>query len=214
MKHKQNGDLSTAIEGLLKGINVDRKKIKAKKLRKSLDTIPNDKPGWYKWWAPEKYLKKLLDSKHISKKYCSELLPHLTTKNIDGVKHYCIYVGIATRESIRSRLNWHVNQKHTDSSVESRFLSTLRQSISSIIAHDQYEEDKTTKLINKLTIEYYSVDIPTKSAEAKAKIEAIEKIELTDNMLPLNLTNNKNDIVKSFLKELRRVRKESRNKSK
>lgn len=186
--------------------------IEAKKLRniEHLRSISNDMPGWYKWWAPETTLKLLLDSPYISKKYFSNLLPNLTTKNINGINYYYIYVGVAIKESIRDRLNWHVNQHHTKSSVESGFLSTLRQTISSLVAGNQYDEESTNKLIDTLIIEYYPVNITIKSIEAKEKIEKIEKEELANNMLPLNLRDNKNIIVKSYLKELSHIRKQSK----
>ena len=186
--------------------------LEAKELRniEYLHTIPNNMPGWYKWWAPEKTLKLLLNSPYISKKYFSDLLPNLTTKKIKGINYYYIYVGVAIKESIRARLNWHVNQHHTKSSVESGFLSTLRQTISSLVAGNQYDEESTNKLIDTLIIEYYPVNMAIKSIEAKEKIERIEKEELSNNMLPLNLRDNKNIIVKSYLNELSRARKQSK----
>lgn len=184
----------------------------AKKLRnvECLHSIPNDMPGWYKWWAPEKTLKLLLNSPYISKKYFLELLPHLTIKNINGTDYYYIYVGVAIRESIRDRLNWHVNQHHSKSSVESGFLSTLRQTISSLAANDQYDEKATNELIDTMIIEYYPVNMAIKSEKAKERIERIEKEELVNNALPLNLRGNKNNAVKSYLKELSYIRKRSK----
>lgn len=192
--------------------NAVKQLIEAKKLRniEYLHNIPNNMPGWYKWWAPEKALKLLLDSPYISKNYFSDLLPNLATKNINGINYYYVYVGVAIKESIRDRLNWHVNQHHTKSSVESGFLSTLRQTISSLVAGNQYDEDATNKLIDTLIIEYYPVNMLIKSIEAKEKIESIEKEELANNMLPLNLRDNKNSIVKSYLSELSYARKKSK----
>lgn len=192
--------------------NAVKQLIEAQKLRNSehLSNIPNNMPGWYKWWVPEKTLKLLLDSPYISKKYFSDLLPNLTTEKINGIDYYYVYVGVAIKESIRDRLNWHVNQHHTKSSVESGFLSTLRQTISSLIAGNQYDEEATNKLIDTMIIEYYPVNMLIKSIEAKEKIESIEKEELANNMLPLNLRDNKNSIVKSYLNELSRARKQSK----
>lgn len=192
--------------------NTIQKVIDAKKLRENdyVRDIPNNMPGWYKWWAPQKALKILLDSPYISKKYYSDLLPNLTTKNIDGTRYYYVYVGIAVKESIRERLNWHVNQHHSKSSVESGFLSTLRQTISSLVAGNQYDENATNKLIDMLIIEYYPVDKSVKSKQAKEEIEKIEKEELANNMLPLNLKDNKNSIIKDYLKNLSQVRKKSK----
>lgn len=186
--------------------------IEAKKIRdiKYIHNVPKNMPGWYKWWAPEKAIKMLLDSPYISQKYFSDLLPNLTIKNINSTTYYYIYVGIAVKESIRDRLNWHVNQHHTKSSVESGFLSTLRQTISSLVAGNQYDEEATNELIDMLIIEYYPVSLPIKSNKAKEKIEAIEKRELSNNILPLNLRDNKNNVVKKYLSELSRARKNSK----
>ena len=186
--------------------------IEAKKLRNKeyLNEVPKDMPGWYKWWAQKESLEILLNSKYINNKYLSDLLPYLTTKVIDGKTYYYIYVGVAIKESIKNRLNWHVNQHHTKSSVESGFLSTLRQTISSLVAGNQYDEDATNDLIDMLIVEYYEVDLPIKSKEAKEKIERIEKSELSENVIPLNLRDNKSSVVKEYLKELSSTRKNSK----
>lgn len=192
--------------------NTNNQLIEAKKLRdkENLYKISNNYPGWYKWWASEEAAKMLLNSPYISKNYWQELMPKLTTKIINGNKYYYIYVGIAVKESIRARLNWHINQHHLKTSVESGFLSTLRQSISSLVAFNQYDEDATNKFIDMLIVEYYPINMAIKSKEAKDKIELIEKEELLNNMLPLNLKDNKNSMVKEYLKELGRVRKLSK----
>ncbi len=184
----------------------------AKELRNlnELKKIPKDMPGWYRWWADKSALKEILDSPYIGEKYFSTLLPYLTTKKIENKIYYYIYVGVAVRESIQARLNWHVNQKHSKSSVQSGFLSTLRQSLSSLVAGNQYNEEKTNAFIDKLVIEYYPVNEKIKSKNAKEKIEEIEKGEMSKNVLPLNIRDNKNGIVKDYLKELSRVRKKSK----
>ena len=192
--------------------NAPKKLVKAKELRniECLRNIPNDMPGWYKWWAPKQSLELLLNSPYISKNFFSELLPHLTVKNINGIDYYYIYVGVAIKESIKERLNWHVNQHHLKSSVESGFLSTLRQTIASLISGNQYDEEATNKFIDTLIIEYYPVNMAIKSLKAKDRIEKIEQEELSTNNLPLNLKDNKKSIMKSFLKELKNARRQSK----
>ena len=191
---------------------VDSNYILAKELRNPshLKEVPKDMPGWYSWWAPEEAIKMLLNSSYISNKYLSNLLSHLTIKNINGKNYYYIYVGIAVKESIQRRLNWHINQHHTKSSVESGFLSTLRKSISSLLAFNQYDEYITNDFINMLIVEYHPVNLPIKSNEAKEKIESIEKKEIANNVLILNIKGNKNALVKDYLKELKKVRKNSK----
>ena len=103
------------------------------------------------------------------------MLPHLTNKKIRGVDYYYIYVGIAVKESIRDRLNWHINQHHTISSVKSGILSTLRQTISSLVAGNQFDEKTTNSLIDLLFVEYFPINLEIKSDKAKEKIENIEK---------------------------------------
>ncbi|MCI9434165.1 MAG: hypothetical protein HFI86_02655 [Bacilli bacterium] len=188
------------------------KKVLARDLRskENLRKIPSNIPGYYKWWASKESLALLLNSKYLKDKYLKTLLPHLTTSTYKGKKYYYIYVGIAVKESIQSRLDWHVNQHHTKSSVESGFLSTFRQSISSLVAFNQFDESATNEFIDTLLIEYYPINLPIKSNEAKEKIEKLEKTEISNHVLPINIKDNKNTIIKGFLKELKVIRKSSK----
>ena len=180
------------------------------RLKEKINNISKDKPGYYKWWCRKKELKLLLNSKYITGKYYKEILPYLTKKEIDGDTYYYIYVGVAINESIKERLNWHVNQHHTKSSVVSGFLSTLRTTLSSLICGDQYNEIDTNKFIDKLYVEYTTIDLPIHSKEAKEKIEFIEKNEINNNVLPLNIRDNKNILLDKYLKELSSARKNSK----
>lgn len=178
--------------------------------KENLTNISKKLPGYYKWWASEKELKTLLNSKYIDNKYFKALLPFLTKKEIKGKTYYYIYVGVAINESIRERLDWHINQHHTKTSVESGFLSTLRQTLSSLVAGNQYDEKNTNEFIDKLLVEYAEVDLEIHSKEAKEKIEKIEKDEINNNVLPLNIKDNKNEMLTNYLKELRSARKNAR----
>jgi hypothetical protein len=174
------------------------------------EIVPNDKPGWYRWWATSEAMKLLLNSKLLNKKYFDEILPYLTKRNDGNTVLYSLYVGVAIKESIRSRLNWHINQHHTKSSVSKGFLSTFRQSVSSLIAGNQYDELATNNLIDMLLVEYVPIDFPIHSEEAKHLIEQIELTEMTERVYPLNIKDNKQPIVQSFKSELRRVRSNSK----
>lgn len=178
--------------------------------KEKLKTCPNDKPGYYKWFAPKESLEKLLNSSYIEGKYLELFMPNLSTKEIDGVTYYYIYVGVAIRESIQRRLDWHINQKYRISSVESGYLSTLRQSLASLISGNQYDEVGTNKFVDSLVVEYYPVEAKIKSKRAKNYISKIEQKELKDNLLPINIKDNKNKLVGDYLKELKWVRKNSK----
>lgn len=190
------------------------KLIDAKDLRdkKMLNTISKTKPGYYKWWAPKESVVKLLDSKYLNNQFMKTVFQHLTVKSISNKEYYLIYVGIAVKDSIRNRLNWHINQHHTESSVYSSFLSTLRKSISSLVANNQCNEALTNDFIDTLIVEYEEIDALMKSNNAKNIIEKYELNEMRNNVLPLNIRDNKNEIIKGFLKELKALRKRTKYK--
>ena len=183
--------------------------VSAKDLRNTeiLRKISGDKPGWYRWWASTETLKCLLDSPHITKKHMKQLLPHLSRCTYEQDDYFCIYVGVAIKESIRDRLNWHVNQRHTKSAVQSGFLSTFRKSVSSLLAGNQYDENATNNLIDNMMIEYCEIDHPIKSESAKDLIQQIENNEMKEHIMPLNIMGNRHTIVQSFISDLKRVRK-------
>ena len=179
--------------------------IDAKDLREkdNLLKIPNDKPGYYKWWAKREQLNLLLKELNVSFDSIEKYL------DIDN-DLFCIYVGIAVRESIRARLNWHVNDKHKASQVKNGTLSTFRQSISSIVAHNQYDKESTNKFIDLLKIEYFELDFPIKSEIAKEKLHKIERELLSKNLYILNIQENKFEQAKPIKTTLKRLRKESK----
>lgn len=166
-----------------------------------LAQVPHDQPGWYRWWAPEPALRKLLGPHYHM------LAPQLTQGHGDLEGLSCIYVGVAIKESIRSRLNWHVNQKHSFGSIKHGTLSTLRQSISSLVGSSQGDENATNRLINLLSVEYFPIAMPIGSAQAKASIELEERNQMRDCVLPLNIRGNRNPIVASYKKYLKAARK-------
>ena len=186
--------------------------INAKRLRDKniLNNIPGDRPGWYCWWAPGNVLKLLLNSKYISREYFDKLLLHLSKKKINGIDHYCFYVGVAIKESIRGRLDWHVNQKHNENNVFYGTLSTLRQSISSLMAGNQMNEKFTNLFIDMCLVEYYVLDEPIKSQSAKLQIEKIEHELLNKTTLPINIQCNHNVFIKEYKKELQNARKKAK----
>ena len=182
--------------------------IAAKSLRDpdQLANVPNDQPGWYRWWAPRSALRELLGSHYRS------ILPKLT-KGHDSLKgRRCIYVGVAIKESIRARLNWHVNQTHSYGCIKHGTLSTLRQSISSLVGSSQGDEVGTNALIDQLTVEYFPVPLPIGSSKTRTEIETIERGEIYRHALPLNIQHNHNPCVAEFKAHLKVARKMAKRK--
>lgn len=183
----------------------NRKIIDAKLLRDKVNLcgIPNDKPGYYKWWAKEEdviVLFKKLDFEFL--KYKDYL------EKIDN--WYCIYVGVAIKESIRARINWHINDKHNESAVRSGYLSTFRKSISSVIAKNQYDKETTNDFIDKLKVEYFEVDLTIKSNEATTEIEKREKELINKYLRLLNIKGNHHKKASDIKKKLISLRKEAK----
>lgn len=179
--------------------------IQAKKLRikKYLDEIPDDKPGYYKWWAKKKELNELLKGLGTS----------FTFDAMDIEKNdslYCIYVGTAIRESLQKRLDWHVNDKHTDGVVRNGIVSTLRQSIASIICHNQYDKNGTNSFIDKLYVEWFPINYIIKSEDAKSKISIKEKKLINQYLRILNIKDNNHTNGQEIKKQLKKLRKESK----
>lgn len=200
-----------------KGIELDNNvpewhllRAKALRQRQYLESVPGDKPGWYRWWAMEEDLKKLLDSAFLEKKHFETIRPYLIQGEGPLEHYFCIYVGVAINESIQSRLNWHVNQKHSQTAVTTGFLSTLRQSISSLVASDQYNEDATNRFLDRLFVEYTALDYPINSIRARHTIENCELAEMRRGLIPINIKDNPNPHAKDFLNELRWARKRAK----
>lgn len=182
--------------------------IKAKELRNKtvLSNIPNKQPGYYKWWARESELLTILDALDVKS---SEAVSYIEQK--DGL--YCIYIGIAAKESIRKRIDWHVNDLHTPSRVLNGTLSTLRQSISSIVSHNQFNKDATNEFIDKLEIEWFAIDDEIKSQVAIEKLHTIERDFMTKYLYILNIQDNKFPQAQSIRKSLSALRKISKKRT-
>ena len=175
--------------------------IRASTLRDKAELIKiSNQPGYYKWWAAQSELDVILRALNIK---FGDIENALEIK--DGL--YCIYVGIAVKESVRARLDWHVNDKHTASQVLNGTLSTLRQSISSIVASNQFDKEATNNFIDKLYVEYFYCNEPIKSEAAKIKLHETEKNLLAEYLRILNIQENHHPLsmpIKTALKELRK----------
>ena len=161
-------------------------------------------PGYYKWWAKRTELDIILTELNVK---FDDVKSSIETKS--GM--FCIYVGIAVNEPVVDRLNWHVNDKHTESSVKYGTLSTLRQSIASILVHNQYDKEATDNFIDTLEVEYFFNDNPIKSTDAKNELTDIEKQLLQEHLRVLNIRDNNHPCAKEIKKELKRLRKISKN---
>lgn len=162
-------------------------------------------PGYYKWWANKKDFLKLLSK--LGSNF-SDIENAVEQKNGD----YCIYVGIAVKESIRSRINWHVNDVHDKKRVEKGYLSTLRKSISSVIASNQLAKHETNEFMNRLKVEIFYSNNEIKSAAAKKELEDIEKKLMLKNLYIINIRDNNHPLalnIKKILKNLRKKGKEA-----
>lgn len=178
--------------------------IKASSLRNQaeLKKIPS-KPGYYKWWISKTELDLILKSIAVS---FTEIQPAIETKD----DLFCVYVGIAAKESVRSRLNWHVNDSHSTSRVKNGTLSTLRQSIASIISHNQYDKASTDSFINKMFIEYFFIDYPIKFETAIKELHSIETNLMAEYLRILNIQDNHHPLSDSIKRKLKVLRKESK----
>ena len=181
--------------------------IDAKDLRSkvNLSKIPNDKPGYYKWWAKKEQLDVLLKELDVQFKDIEQYLEQDKDNDL-----YCIYIGIAVKESIRARLNWHINDRHSASQVKHGTLSTLRQSIASIVAHNQYDKVATNNFIDLLKVEYYEFGYPIKSEIAKKEIHKIELDLLAKHLYILNIQENNFPQAKPIKTKLKQLRKSSK----
>ena len=179
--------------------------INAKELRNktALSNIPNKQPGYYKWWGRESELITILDALDVE---LSDVVSYIEQKD----DLYCIYIGIAAKESIRKRIDWHVNDSHTPSRVLNGTLSTLRQSISSIVSQNQLDKDATNEFIDKLKIEWFAIDNEIKSPEAIEKLHAIERDFMAKHLYVLNIQDNKFPQAQSIKKRLSILRKTSK----
>lgn len=121
---------------------------------------------------------------------------------------YCIYIGIAEKESIGNRLDWHVNQEHKQSAIKSGFLSTLRQSLSSLLSHNQKNEEATNEFIDNLYIEFFEV-----TEEAEGELRKIEKEAMEKYLYILNIHGNHHSKVGEIKKKLKELRKAGKHKA-
>lgn len=169
----------------------------------ALKMIPGDRPGYYKWWASKDDFLRLLSALDVP---FEEINADVEQK--DGL--WCVYVGIAAKESIRSRINWHINDPHTESKVKSGTLSTLRQSIASLVAGNQFDKVATDSFIDGLSFEVFPVEGEIGSCDVTCKLHDAERKMLGDRLCILNIQDNCHVKAAEIKKKLKALRKASK----
>lgn len=160
-----------------------------------LKEIPKDRPGYYKWWATEDDVIAILDKLGVSH---TEAIDNMNKKEFFGEVRYCIYIGIAVSESLKSRLNHHVNGANIE-------VSTLRKTLCGL-----FGTTHINAFIDRLVIEYFPSDNAIKSQEAKEELHNIERAHLKDNLYILNIQENNHPLASAPKKKLKALRKQAK----
>lgn len=173
---------------------MDFNRIRVKELKEqdpNLKSIPKE-AGIYRWWFPQELAEILLSSlKGID-------LDLINKEEINHKEYWCLYFGIA--KNLRQRIHWHACQNHTTSTVKRGFLSTLRQSVSSLMKLDQTTStDKVNDILEQCYWDW-------KTTDTKDTAKNIEKTELSNGYFPLNVQDNKS-VPPSVLAQLKELRK-------
>lgn len=175
--------------------------LKGKDIIPALDGI--ETTGSYRWWFKEKCISilSLTDSD-------SRLL---LQKKYNGITYYALYYGIAVKETIRKRLDWHINQIHKESNIKSGYISTLRLTLGALLLHSMTIKDpsESTKCVNAFIDNNCIVEWIPYLENEKTRIVSDETIELAkEYWYPLNIAkNHSSNKVKTYTQELKRLRK-------
>ena len=152
----------------------------------------------YRWWFKDgsTIVTELKNNSDID---CSKLI----TAIIDGTTYYALYVGIGV--NCQQRFKWHIQQKHTPSSVKSGFLSTLRQTLSALLNTDMTLSEH---VVNTFIDQNCSLEWDLYGHTSKQQLELIENsiINEPSGYYPLNIQKNKN-VSAGFIKYLQKMRK-------
>jgi hypothetical protein len=133
-------------------------------------------------------------------------------KEIEGVKYVLIYLGTAGtgregNSNLAKRLEWHINQKHTESNICHGTLSTLRAGLGALLSNDlilpNAENDVNTFIKDYMKVFWieYSDDKSLIDNDEKNLIKVIRPL--------LNIKNNPNakgDAIENPTKAYRRRR--------
>lgn len=172
----------------------------AKNLRFDNGIIIPSLKGIYFWYAKKEHTKSLL------KEYFENIIPFLHTIVIENEVFYLIYLWISEKENgdlYKRIVKRHLNDKHDYNAIKNKTLSTLRQSISSLLFANQNTKEKANEFLDKLYVSFIVCDNP--------KIK--EKEYLDKYIVPLNIKWNSHFELKEFKVYLKKSRKEAREKA-
>lgn len=152
-------------------------------------------PGIYRWWFQEEGAMMILNQ-------LSNIDINMIQKRlIYGKPYFALYFGIS--KDLKGRIKWHTCQSHTTSAVNSGFLSTLRQTLSSLLNIDM---TKSENILNQFIDEncYWEWEYTETYQDAINK----EKQELAVGLYyyPLNISNNKST-PKEIISRVKSLRK-------
>ncbi len=171
--------------------NLEKVSVLKQQIQQKKCVVPKS-PGVYRWWFNEGDARLLM--KPFGNAICWD---KINMRGIEGNQYYALYVGISM--DLLGRIKWHATQKHSASTVKSGYLSTLRQSVSSLLGIDQSMSEKcVTAILERCYWEWEAIQNP----------EVWEKKELQqpDYYYPINLQNNQS-FPKQLQKGLSRLRK-------
>ena len=170
-------------------------------------------PGVYKWWCSKEMLKQILKKLNC---YSSVNINRDIEHCVYNKKVlYCIYVGIATKESLNSRIEWHISN-HTASQLRSKnvSISTLRHSLAAIFFNDISTSinEALNKLMENLFVSiHYESQFDIGSIEASQEIKKIESnILKSGKFYVLNIQGNNKSIA---IKELKKLRNDAKQRA-
>ncbi|MDD6851035.1 MAG: hypothetical protein PUD64_02245 [Bacteroidales bacterium] len=171
--------------------NLEKVSVLKQQIQQKSCKVPKS-PGGYRWWFTKD------DAQLLLKPFGGKInWSKIQMRTFDDKPYYALYVGIS--KNLYDRLKWHIFQKHSQSAVNSGFLSTLRQTVSALLGIDQTKSQNcVSALLERCYWEWETMPNP----------EMWEKDELQQNeyYYPLNLQNNQS-FPKELQKELSRLRK-------
>jgi hypothetical protein len=110
---------------------------------------------------------------------------------------HLIYIGLA--KNINERLNWHLNDSHSVSSIRSGFVSTLRQTLSALLVGNMVA---SKEVVDEFMRNHMAVRYEICKNYKEKEISLIREYDL-----PLNLKGNTGHPFYSTLKKLRKESK-------